>query len=345
MTYAAATIDDVSFFYGPDHARTYAWIKPRLIALAARFAGYGTGATLLVVVFAAATGAMFASLSHVRSMRESAFSGREISQARPVYAPTGAIDLSGLVPLPFDPERLAQLVLEAQLQAGEAARVATSTPNLAPDLAPKAPPFVDPLPPARPRGLAPAPVAPLAPSVPNVASLQPEDRKSVVAPTYGRPAQVPAVDSRTAVYDIEARIVYMPNGERLEAHSGLGENMDDPASMRLKNRGVTPPNVYTLTMREQLFHGVAALRLNPVNPGAMFGRDGMLAHTYMLGPRGDSNGCVSFKDYPRFLNAFKRGEVTRLIVVARLGGSAPARLAAAPGAPGVPNVQEASDQL
>jgi hypothetical protein len=46
----------------------------------------------------------------------------------------------------------------------------------------------------------------------------------------------------------------------------------------------------------------------------------------MLGPRGDSNGCVSFKDYKRFLAAFKRGEIKRLVVVARLD-SPPSRIA------------------
>jgi hypothetical protein len=38
----------------------------------------------------------------------------------------------------------------------------------------------------------------------------------------------------------------------------------------------------------------------------------------MLGANGQSNGCVSFSDYPEFLNAFLRGEVTRLVVVERL---------------------------
>jgi hypothetical protein len=38
----------------------------------------------------------------------------------------------------------------------------------------------------------------------------------------------------------------------------------------------------------------------------------------MLGPNGDSNGCVSFKDYDAFLQAYVRGEVKRLTVVARL---------------------------
>jgi hypothetical protein len=43
----------------------------------------------------------------------------------------------------------------------------------------------------------------------------------------------------------------------------------------------------------------------------------------MLGPRGDSNGCVSFKDYPKFLNAVSKGEVTRLVVVKRLKDAPP----------------------
>src|SRR5262249_11783964 len=35
-------------------------------------------------------------------------------------------------------------------------------------------------------------------------------------------------DRWTAVYDISARTVYMPDGTRLEAHSGLGDRLDDP---------------------------------------------------------------------------------------------------------------------
>jgi hypothetical protein len=41
----------------------------------------------------------------------------------------------------------------------------------------------------------------------------------------------------------------------------------------------------------------------------------------MLGPNGQSNGCVSFKDYPKFLRAFLNGEVDRLVVVAHLGNT------------------------
>ena len=50
----------------------------------------------------------------------------------------------------------------------------------------------------------------------------------------------------------------------------------------------------------------------------MYGRDGILAHTYMLGPNGQSNGCVSFKDYDAFLHAYLRGEVDRIVVVPHL---------------------------
>jgi hypothetical protein len=163
-----------------------------------------------------------------------------------------------------------------------------------------------------------------APARPMLASLPPADNPG------DRPAatMLPGPGSRFALYDIEGATVYLPNGERLEAHSGLGEHFDDPSSIARKNRGVTPPNTYDLRMRESLFHGVAAIRLLPVAGSQMFGRDGMLAHTYMLGPRGDSNGCVSFKDYARFLAAFKRGDFTRLVVVKRLD-AASSRVASA----------------
>jgi hypothetical protein len=51
------------------------------------------------------------------------------------------------------------------------------------------------------------------------------------------------------------------------------------------------------------------------------GRSGLLAHSYMLGPKGDSNGCVSIKDYGQFLRAFQNGEIKRLVVVVSLKGA------------------------
>lgn len=161
------------------------------------------------------------------------------------------------------------------------------------------------------------------PSGPALAYAAPEDdvvdrgrgrRLSPVAPT------APTSVAGTAVYDISAKTVYMPNGDRLEAHSGLGEMMDDVRYAHVRMKGVTPPHTYTLTEREALFHGVRAIRLNPIGgSGAIHGRAGLLAHTYLLGPRGDSNGCISFKDYDKFLQAYLRGEVKRLVVVAGNG--------------------------
>jgi hypothetical protein len=125
-------------------------------------------------------------------------------------------------------------------------------------------------------------------------------------------------DRFTAVYDISAHIVYMPDGRRLEAHSGLGSRLDDPRFADEKMHGVTPPNIYDLQLRESPFHGVRALRMIPEDETKTFGRAGLLAHTYMLGPNGDSNGCVSFKDYDTFLQAYLNHEVKRLAVVTRL---------------------------
>jgi hypothetical protein len=125
-------------------------------------------------------------------------------------------------------------------------------------------------------------------------------------------------DQWTAVYDISAHTVYMPDGTRLEAHSGLGSLLDDPNHADEKMRGATPPNVYDLELRGELFHGVRALRLIPQDERKVFGRAGLLAHTFMLGPNGDSNGCVSIKNYASFLQAYLDQKIKRLAVVTSL---------------------------
>jgi hypothetical protein len=137
-------------------------------------------------------------------------------------------------------------------------------------------------------------------------------------PRHAISVPVPSRPSHTAVYDIAAHTVYLPNGQTLEAHSGLGSKLDDPRYVKVKSRGPTPPNVYELTLRKKLFHKVRAIRLVPVGDASMFGRDGMLAHTYMRGASGESNGCVSFKNYAAFLRAYLKGEVDRLVVVPRI---------------------------
>ncbi|MFO1148144.1 MAG: DUF2778 domain-containing protein [Alsobacter sp.] len=162
------------------------------------------------------------------------------------------------------------------------------------------------------------------PSGPALAYATPQDTMLDVArnnrlglpipPAATAPSQAPTAG--TAVYNIAARTVTLPSGERLEAHSGLGEHRDDPRSVHIRMKGATPPHTYDLAMREAPFHGVRAIRLNPVGGSeAIHGRAGLLAHTFMLGPNGDSNGCISFRNYDRFLQAYVNGEVRRLVVV------------------------------
>ncbi|HZL39852.1 MAG TPA: tlde1 domain-containing protein [Pseudolabrys sp.] len=201
----------------------------------------------------------------------------------------------------------------------------TQVAKLSPEVPAAGTVSVTPLPPKRPTGM--ANIVPLPRPYPAqrefaftpVRQASPQHAAQVAAmpPPEQRIAALPVRDSRTAVYDISAHTVYLPNGERLEAHSGLYDKMDDPRFVNVRMRGATPPNVYDLTLREESFHGVQAIRLNPVDEDKMYGRAGMLAHTYMLGPNGQSNGCVSFKDYQKFLQAYLSGEIDRLVVVAR----------------------------
>ncbi len=135
-------------------------------------------------------------------------------------------------------------------------------------------------------------------------------------PTYGGK---PPYDKETAVYVITNKTVYLPDGTQLEAHSGLGSKMDDTRYAHVRMQGVTPPHIYELKPREALFHGVPALRLTPIGgEDKIFGRDGLLAHTYMLGGTGQSNGCVSFRDYYAFLDAYKSKGIRKLAVIAKL---------------------------
>ncbi|RUZ85825.1 DUF2778 domain-containing protein, partial [Mesorhizobium sp. M7A.F.Ca.US.006.01.2.1] len=140
---------------------------------------------------------------------------------------------------------------------------------------------------------------------------------------FNSPGSRSGAGNGVAVYDISAATVYMPDGSRLEAHSGIGAMTDQPRYADQKNRGPTPPNTYNLSLRESRFHGVEALRLTPVDGRNKYNRDGFLAHTYLLrGRYAQSSGCVAFKDYARFLAAFKKGKIKRLVVVPRLNGSA-----------------------
>ena len=141
------------------------------------------------------------------------------------------------------------------------------------------------------------------------------EKKTLFSWFGGGSKDLPGPGSKIAIYDITNQVVIMPNGERLEAHSGRGPTKDTPKYVHVSGRGSTPPNVYSLRMRESLFHGVEAIRMTPVGDAKMYGRNGFLTHSYLRRIPGDSAGCIAFADYKKFLNAFKRGQVSKIIVV------------------------------
>jgi hypothetical protein len=241
--------------------------------------------------------------------------------ASSAWRPAGGLGILTMAPSAAPNNRVAGLPMPAPIVA---------TVNPPPEAAAEADDV--PLPRAHPVNVATVPVAPK--NAPPVAIATAPEATAETKPSSGglfgmfkrfftpqekqNATAVFASNPRTAIYDIAARVVYLPNGETLEAHSGLGEWLDDPTSFHRKDRGVTPPATYKISLREKLFHGVQALRLTPVGDAKMYGRDGMLAHSYMLGPNGQSNGCVSFKEYDKFLAAYHSGEVDQLIVVPHL---------------------------
>ncbi len=215
--------------------------------------------------------------------------------AESVTAPAPATAVATIVPLPRSRPAAADLPAQGPVLA-----LASTTPPTTPIL----------------------PMTDSAPRPPERSALQKfsdmmKAKMTIASLGLGRAPDLAALgyDNETAVYDITAHAVYLPNGTVFEAHSGMGSLRDDPDHVLVPNTGATPPAMYSLKPREASFHGVAALRMTPAEGSDIGGRSGLLVHSYMLGPNGDSNGCVSVRDYDRFLKAFNEGQFTHLAVV------------------------------
>jgi hypothetical protein len=324
MTDTTATFDDVTTLGGRSLPRGGCRRALRFL-LSGVVIGLGTvaaaGALITTVTLAAAWIINTALATHPSLNAKTPYGPAAIALADPDPVPAGAADFTGSIhvatyqasadPVSSDPvssDPADTLTFEAKWAA------AMAPASMPADAEPPLP--AQPIEPASKM----ASLPPVVQALPPAAQVAPEKRITP-QPAHNKSMLLPDPDSRIAVYDIAAHTVYLPNGNKLEAHSGLGDKLDDPRYVSLKDRGPTPPNVYDLALREQLFHDVRALRLNPVGGDHMFGRDGILAHSYMLGANGQSNGCVSFKDYPAFLHAYLKGEVDRLVVVAHLGNT------------------------
>jgi len=127
--------------------------------------------------------------------------------------------------------------------------------------------------------------------------------------------------TKVAIYDVSNATVYMPDGTKLRAHSGIGRMRDNPRFEHIKMNGPTPAGIYRLSMREKRFYGVEAIRMTSIDGRHPKNRTGLLTHTNLLRGQKGSHGCVAFQNYQPFLKAFKRGQVTMLVVVPELPSS------------------------
>lgn len=131
----------------------------------------------------------------------------------------------------------------------------------------------------------------------------------------------PGKNTKVAIYDVSNATVYMPDGTKLRAHSGIGPMRDNPRFEHVKMNGPTPAGIYRLSMREKRFYGVEAIRMTSIDGRDPKNRTGLLTHTNLLRGRIGSHGCVAFQNYEPFLRAFKRGQVNMMVVVPELPSS------------------------
>jgi hypothetical protein len=127
--------------------------------------------------------------------------------------------------------------------------------------------------------------------------------------------------TKVAIYDVSSATVYLPDGTKLRAHSGIGKMRDNPRYEHVTMKGPTPAGIYRLTMREKRFYGVEAIRMTSIDGRNPKNRTGLLTHTNLLRGQKGSHGCVAFQNYQPFLRAFKRGQIRMLVVVPELPSS------------------------
>jgi hypothetical protein len=131
----------------------------------------------------------------------------------------------------------------------------------------------------------------------------------------------PGKGTKVAIYDVSNATVYLPDGTTLRAHSGIGSMRDNPRYEHVIMRGPTPAGIYRLSMREKRFYGVEAIRMTSIDGRDPKNRTGLLTHTNLLRGQKGSHGCVAFQNYQPFLRAFKRGQITMIVVVPELPSS------------------------
>lgn len=167
------------------------------------------------------------------------------------------------------------------------------------------------------------------PAARNAPQLKPQateekPRRSLFGSLFGNKGddgRWPGHGTKVAIYDVSNATVYLPDGTKLRAHSGIGKMRDNPRYEHVKMNGPTPAGIYRLSMRESRFYGVEAIRMTSIDGRDPKNRTGLLTHTNLLRGQIGSHGCVAFQNYEPFLKAFKRGHVTMMVVVPELPSS------------------------
>ena len=125
-------------------------------------------------------------------------------------------------------------------------------------------------------------------------------------------------DQYTAVYDLSAHTVYLPNGTKLEAHSGLGDRLDDPNHVNERMRGATPPHLYETRAAGGFVPRRAGLASKSHRRRRYFRpRRSTRPHLY-AGPELGIPTAACRSRTTTDLRAYQNGEIRKLAVVARL---------------------------
>lgn len=140
-------------------------------------------------------------------------------------------------------------------------------------------------------------------------------RRSAKIPMLG--GSLPG-DRQTAVYDISAHTVYLPDGTRPEAHPARPKLDDRACCVRRDDWKVTPPHIYESRRRAKRC-SMACSRLVAHAIGGedkIFGCRPPRITTYMLGSNGDPMAVCRSRITAAVFNAYRNHGIRRLAVPA-----------------------------
>ena len=124
---------------------------------------------------------------------------------------------------------------------------------------------------------------------------------------------------RTAIYDISAHTVYLPNGATAGGAFGSRRRDRTIRASCMKECAGRRHQMFTSLLRaNSFFMGFKRCVSNPSARAIFSDAPDFWRILICSCANGASNGCVSFKNYDAFLQAYQNGEIKHLAVVAHL---------------------------